>query len=95
MKTSQALKIMKITPKSKKGFMVSFEKKVRGRTYMSDHFPDKKSGEALISTEKEAWSLANKFAEATDDNYINIFVIDEYFSPVEGYYEKTLKRLKF
>ena len=92
MKTSKALKIMKMLPKSKKGFMVSFEK-AEGNILRSDHFPDKHAGEVLISTEKEAWSLAERFTKHTDENYVNIYVIDETFSPVKDYDSKMLKKI--
>jgi hypothetical protein len=87
MKLKEAISI--ITEKEK-GFMVSFEKRTGG-ILASDHFPDKHAGEDLIATEKYAWELAERFAKATDDTYVNIYVVDNNFSPVIGYEEKKLK----
>jgi hypothetical protein len=86
MKLQEALDII-----NKKGFMVSFEKR-DGSILRSDHFPDKHAGEKLISTEEEAWELANKFANATDETYVNIYVIDSTFSPVKNYIKYILRR---
>jgi len=87
MKLSEALKIIE---KSERGFMVSFEKRDRS-ILRSDKFPDTDSGEPLIKTEAEAWILAKRFARATDENIVNIYVIDQTFSPVPGYETKKLK----
>lgn len=84
-------KSCKTTNKKETGFMVSFEKRERN-VLCSGYFPDKHAGEALIKTEDEAWYLANKFAQATDDTYVNIYVINHTFSPVSGYNDKKLKR---
>lgn len=90
MKRKEAMEM--INPENKEaGFMVSFE--VRERSILrSDHFPDKHAGEELIETEEEAWELARKFANATDDKYVNIYVTDHTFSPVRGYDSKTIRR---
>lgn len=82
---------MSIIDEKEKGFMVSFEVR-EGSILKSDYFPDKHSGEDLITTEDEAWELARRFADATDKNYVNIYVIDKNFSPVKGYHQKKLKR---
>jgi len=74
----------------KKGYMVSFEVK-EGGVLRSDYFPDKHAGETLIASEETAWILAEQFAEASDDNHVNIYVIDETFSPVRGYSERKMK----
>jgi hypothetical protein len=71
--------------------MVSFEKR-NGGILSSDHFPDKHAGEGLIATEKYAWELAERFAKATDDTYVNIYVVDNNFSPVIGYEGRLLKK---
>lgn len=87
MKYEEALEIIN---KKERGFMVSFE--VRERSILkSDHFPDKHAGEPLIPTEEEAWELAEKFARATGDEVVNIYVVDHTFSPVKGYLSKKLK----
>lgn len=86
MKLQEALNIIN---KPKIGFMVSFEVKERG-VLRSDHFPDFHGGEELIQSETEAWELAKKFSEATD-NTCNIYVIDHTFSPVKNYSTKKLK----
>ena len=89
MKMAEAIKILN----SKKGFMVSFEKKENG-ALIADYFPDKRLGEKLIATEKQAWKLATRFAEATsgDGKYVNIYVVDSNFFPVEGYEDKKMFR---
>jgi hypothetical protein len=81
---------MSIIDKKETGFMVHFEKRIRGMLH-SDFFPDKHAGEDLIPTETEAWELANRFAKSTDRDYINIYVIDHNFRPVIGYNFKKLK----
>ncbi len=82
---------MSIIDKKERGFMVTFEK-VEGSTLKSDHFPDKHAGEDLIPSEKEAWDLAERFSLATPKQYVNIYVIDQTFSPVSGYDKKKFKR---
>lgn len=82
-------KVLKIINK-KAGFMVSFEYIKWGTSY-PDHFPDKFAGEKLIKTEKKAWKLAEKFANNTKGIYINIFVVDNNFNPVEGYKDRIIK----
>ncbi len=98
MKYKEAISVIKsnnykrcnTTTKKETGFMVSFEKRERG-VLCSGYFPDKHADEPLIKSETEAWYLANKFAQATCDNYVNIYVIDHTFSPVKGYANKKLK----
>ena len=87
MKFQEALDIIN---KKEKGYMVSFEVLERGML-RSDHFPDKHAGELLIPTEEEAWILAEKFANSTGSDVVNIYVIDNTFSPVKGYDKKKLK----
>ncbi len=88
MKIEEALKIIE---DHESGFMISFELR-EGRLLKSDYFPDKHAGELLIKTEEEAWELAERFADATDESYVNIYVIDHTFSPVTRYSEKVLKK---
>ncbi len=90
MKYKEALKIIE-QAKKPKGYMVSFEVKDRS-ILRSDHFPDKHAGEKLIPTEEEAWDLARQFANATNSNFVNIYVVDQDFGPVSGYSERTLKK---
>lgn len=89
MKLQEALNI--INNKTELGFMVSFEVK-NSHILTSDYFPDKHSGEKLIETENEAWELAEKFAKATDENHVNIYVINHEFRPVANYQQKQLKK---
>ena len=89
MRLSEALKIIN-SKEEPKGFMVSFEHK-DGGILRADHFPDKHTGEELIKTEDEAWELAKKFAAKTKGKCINIYVIDENFSPVPGYEFKEIR----
>jgi hypothetical protein len=79
-----------IIEKHERCFMVHFEV-VEGGLLHSDYFPDKHAGERLIPTEIEAWELASRFAKATDDNYVNIYVIDDKFKPVNGYESRIFK----
>ncbi len=69
---------------------VSFEKRESG-LLKSDHFPDMHAGENLLKTKEEAWELAERFAKATGEDYVNIYVVDQTFSPVNGYAKKKLK----
>lgn len=87
MKLAEALKII---DKKERGFMVSFEKR-EGDILRADKFPDTDAGEPLLKTAEEAWKLAERFANATDENIVNIYVIDNTFSPVPGYEIKKLK----
>ena len=66
--------------KNENGFMVTFDYMGIG-VRETDSFPDKKSGEKLIPTEKEAWVFAERFANATEFNY-NIHVVDCNYNPV-------------
>lgn len=81
---------LKTIPRSKRGFMVSFEVR-NGWIFESNYFPEKHDGESLIASEEQAWDLAKKFAYATGPEVVNIYVIDSTFSPVSNY---SLKKLK-
>ena len=72
------------------GYMVSFENRSGG--FYAGHFPDKHAGEPLIKTEIEAWDLAERFANATGDDYVNIYVINQTFHPVKNYKNRILKK---
>lgn len=88
---------MKIIIDHESGFMVNFEKisnDGEGSIMKSDYFPDRHADENLIKTEEEAWELARRFADAVNPKeYVNIYVIDQTFSPVKGYTNKELNRL--
>lgn len=71
------------------GFMVSFEWAKNGML-RGDHFPDKHANEPLIKTETEAWVLAEKFAEKTKGDAVNIYVTNSDFTPVAGCQNKTI-----
>lgn len=88
MKFKEALDIINI---KEKGYMVSFEVRKNG-VLGSDYFPDKHANELLIPTEEEAWNLAERFANATGSEVVNLYVIDHTFSPVKGYTNKILKK---
>lgn len=79
MKMQEARRIINGVPK---GFRVSFDHK-RGSILESDHFPDR--DEPLIPSEAEAWTLAAMFAENTKGKCINIYVVNEEWTPVKGY----------
>lgn len=85
----EAMKIMNDEPKPI-GYMVSFERK-EGQFLASDHFPDKHRGEPMISTEEEAWALAQKFAARTVGKCVNVYVITHDFVPVPGYEGKKIE----
>ena len=85
---------MQIIETQERGYMVQFEV-VGGWGLCCDHFPDKQAGEDLIKTEEQAWELAKRFAAAVNPKeYVNIYVIDQTFSPVSGYDEKKLNRIR-
>ncbi len=87
MKYKEALKII---DKLSKGYMVSFDV-VGGGVLKSDYFPDKHAGEELIKTKQEAWDLAGKFAKATTNEIVNVYVVNENFIPVDN---NRLKKYK-
>lgn len=75
--------------REKAGYRVEFEK-VEAAVLVSDRFPD--NDEETIPTEREAWHLAELFAEAgKDQGIVNVYVIhgDDY-TPVAGYKEQEL-----
>lgn len=91
MKMQDAMDIIK---DHESGFMVHFEqvsKGGEGGIMRGDYFPD--NGE-LIKTEELAWELAKRFAAAVNPKeYINIYVIDQTFSPVSGYDDKKMNQI--
>lgn len=81
MKLNEAIKIIE---ERNKGYRVHFEH-VQGKILVADYFPD--SNEVPFKNTFEAWGYAIKFAEATVGKCVNIYVVDEKFSPTqtEGY----------
>lgn len=73
------------------GYLVSFAK-IDGETISRDYFPDFKFREESFKTEKEAWHLAEEFANATDETVVNVYVVYAYdLKPVKDYQEKIFK----
>ncbi len=87
MKMQEALEIIDGSSAKPKGFRVSFELAEEGML-KSDFFPDR--NEPLIETETEAWLLANAFAKQTYGHYVNIYVTNDEFSPVQGYEKRKI-----
>lgn len=73
--------------KRPRGYRVHFEK-IDGKFLMSDYFPER--NEPLIEYEEEAWALAASFAAKTFGQCINIYVVDERWAPVDGYWERKI-----
>ena len=82
---------------NEKGFIVTFEKRANS-VLASDHFPDIRGGEEPIKGEENAWRLAKKFAAATDNSIVNIYVCygdgPYKFKPVIGYDSKMIRRYR-
>lgn len=88
MKTTEAMNII-FSTKQSSGFMVHFE--YAGDGFLrADYFPDKHAGEELIQTDGAAWELARLFAGKTFGKCVNIYVVDDSFSPVEGYQNRKI-----
>lgn len=88
MKMREAMAIMESVPE---GFMVG-AMRIDGCMLVSAHFPDKHSYEPLIPTENEAWDLAARFATATRGKYVDIYVVDHEFRPVDGYRDRMMNK---
>ena len=84
MKFKEAIEIMRGKPL---GFRVHFEHAGDG-FLRGDYFPDR-DGE-MITSEIEAWRLANSFAAETKGKCVNIYVTDRDGYPVKGYKEKEI-----
>lgn len=89
MRTIEALRII-ADGERPKGYMVHWERK-DGNILTSDYFPDKHGGEELIQSEDEAWRLAQKLAAATVGRFVNVYVVDDKFSPVSSYRERMIE----
>jgi len=88
MKMQEALRIIN---KNSVGYMIHFAK-IDGHTSVSDYFPDKTYDEKLFPNEEEAWWWAAIFANSTPaEEYVNIFVVDDKYCPVEGFEEKRIR----
>lgn len=86
MKLTEAKKLIK-SPK-RDGFLVVFQRFVEPERLIFDYFPE--LDEPPIKTEKEAWELAQAFAEKTFDYCLDIYVCDENFTPVKDYKAKLI-----
>jgi len=89
MKMQTAMAMITAYETKPRGYMVAFELR-EGGILTSDYFPDKKKGEKLIETEEEAWALAYRFAAATVGHCVNLYVVDQDYSPVPGYDTKRI-----
>jgi hypothetical protein len=79
MKLQDAMDLIHNRPQ---GFRVAFE--WCGDEFLrSDYFPDRE--ESLISTEAEAWELADRFARVTRGRTCNLYVVDYRYMPVTDY----------
>jgi hypothetical protein len=79
MKFEDALTIIK---EFETGFRVHFEIRERG-ILSTDYFPN--NNEPTIKSLKLASEFAFRFARAVDpEKYVNIYVVDETYSPVPG-----------
>lgn len=87
MKMAEAKKVIYEGMKPR-GYRVSFER-VDGRILTTDHFPER--DEPLIEHEEEAWQLAAQFAQATTGKCVNIYVVDNKWSPVPGYVNRRIE----
>lgn len=77
--------------KKKEGYLVTFEVR-EGGILSGDHFPDFHAGENPIADEDIAWTMARRWAFATNTNTVNIYVISvPGFGPVANYREKKLR----
>lgn len=81
MKLSEALAIIKGKPNL--GFMVHCTKKSASGLLATEYFPDPSFGEELVKTEEEAWILAEEFAAKTKGLYVDIYVVNSHFVPVD------------
>jgi hypothetical protein len=57
--------------------------------WTSVYFPDRRT-EPLFTTVSEAWETAQKFAEKTEGQYYNIYIVDNKCRPVESYEERRI-----
>jgi len=87
MKLSVAMELIRI---AESGYRIHFEI-IEGGVIHSDFFPDR--DEPLIKDLDTAWDIARRFAKAVDLNrYVNIYVVDEKYTPVGGYEKKTINK---
>lgn len=82
MKLKEALAIIEGKPNL--GFMVHCMKKAGdGSILATEYFPDKDAGEELFKTEGEAWEVAERFAAKTKGLYIDVYVVNSDYVPVD------------
>lgn len=89
MRMNEALSVMAVGFRPK-GYMVAFEH-LEGRILRGDHFPDCRAGETPIASEELAWVMAYAFAQKTTGKCVNIYVVDDSFSPVKDYHERKIE----
>lgn len=87
MKLDQAFKLINERKQKKNEFRVHFEER-KGSMLVSDYLPDRE--EKPFDSEHTAWEFAERFAEVDPAKYVNIYVIDSDFSPVENYRDRIL-----
>lgn len=73
-----------------RGFRVNYEE-IEGCILRGGFFPER--DEEPFKTEAEAWTMAQRFAEAAPQRFVDIYVIGAHdFVPVDGYDAKMLRR---
>jgi hypothetical protein len=91
MNTKEAMKIMdEGWVRRLRGFRVHFQKRVDAE-WITDYFPDME--EKPLPSDISAWELARRFAEAAkpdktegaDEEFVNIYVVDDQGNPVKHY----------
>jgi hypothetical protein len=87
MKFEDALRIIR---ESERGFRVHFEIR-EGGILTTDYFPAR--DEPMIKDLRLASDFAKRFAMAVDkEKYVNIYVVDETYSPVPGYQDHIINK---
>lgn len=85
---SLAVQWMRIGLPPDAGYRVHFEEK-DGKILTSGCFPDR--NEPALPTEEIAWAYARAFANKhTYGRFINIYIVDRQWRPVDGYREKMI-----
>ena len=75
----------------KEGYLIHFEV-IENGLLKSDYFPDFRNGEEPISSESEAWKIARQFANSTNSNYVNIYVMNTNFRPACNDWQAVFKK---
>jgi hypothetical protein len=90
MKFEDALRIIK---ENEGGFRVHFEVR-EGSILSTDYFPAK--DEPMIKDLSLASDFAKRFAMAVNPaKYVNIYIVDETYSPVPGYEDHIINKQKY